>query len=187
MAVVSLPRAFVFRINVDDPHPVPWLRVKLSCAMGDALYPHPQWARLAAMWEAFYPTQGLDAESLRLLHHLQVLMPAFVSVLVQHRPAALRGRTLAQVLDVAERRPARLGALFRLWSRLPERMYRAPPSLVFAVIGQARCDGRLSPEDESLLLGKLLTHWALASTLDTSLACAAAQGRSFTVTEGETS
>jgi hypothetical protein len=34
MAVVSLPRAFVFRIALDDPHPVPWLRVKLSCAMG---------------------------------------------------------------------------------------------------------------------------------------------------------
>ncbi|WP_377155425.1 hypothetical protein ACFJIX_25565 [Roseateles sp. UC29_93] len=187
MAVVSLPRAFVFRINVDDPHPVPWLRVKLSCAMGDALYPHPQWARLAAMWEAFYPTRGLDAESLRLLDRLQALMPAFVSVLVQHRPAALRGRTLAQVLDVAERRPARLSALFRLWTRVPALMYRAPPSLVFAVIGQARCDGRLSPEDESLLLGKLLTHWALASTLDTTQACAAAQGRSFTVTEGEPS
>lgn len=187
MAVVSLPRAFVFRINVDDPHPVPWLRVKLSCAMGDALYPHPQWARLAAMWEAFYPTRGLDAESLRLLDRLQALMPAFVSVLVQHRPAALRGRTLAQVLDVAQRRPARLSALFRLWTRVPALMYRAPPSLVFAVIGQARCDGRLSPEDESLLLGKLLTHWALASTLDTTQACAAAQGRSFTVTEGEPS
>lgn len=186
MAVVSLPRAFVFRINVDDPHPVPWLRVKLSCAMGDALYPHPQWARLAAMWEAFYPTHGLDAESLRLLQRLQALMPAFVSVLVQHRPAALRGRTLAQVLDVAERRPARLALLFGLWTRLPALMYRAPPSLVFAVIGQARSDGRLSPEDESLLLGKLLTHWALASTLDTSQACAAAQGRRFTFTEGET-
>jgi hypothetical protein len=186
MAVVSLPRAFVFRINVDDPHPVPWLRVKLSCAMGDALYPHPQWARLAAMWEAFYPTHGLDAESLRLLQRLQALMPAFVSVLVQHRPAALRGRTLAQVLDVAERRPARLALLFGLWTRLPALMYRAPPSLVFAVIGQARSDGRLSPEDESLLLGKLLTHWALASTLDTSQACAAAPGRRFTFTEGET-
>ena len=185
MAVVSLPRAFVFRINVDDPHPVPWLRVKLSCAMGDALYPHPQWARLAAMWEAFYPTHGLDAGSLHLLRRLQALMPAFVSVLVQHRPAALRGRTLAQALDVAERRPARLVALFRLWSRRPALMYGAPPSLVFAVIGQARCDGRLTPEDESLLLGKLLTHWALTSTLDTSLACAAAQDRRFTVTQGE--
>ena len=56
MGVVSLPRAFVFRLNVDDPHPVPWIRVKLSCAMGKALYPHPQWARLADLWESFYPS-----------------------------------------------------------------------------------------------------------------------------------
>jgi len=30
IGVVSLPRVFVFRLNVDDPHPVPWLRVRLS-------------------------------------------------------------------------------------------------------------------------------------------------------------
>jgi hypothetical protein len=187
MAVVSLPRAFVFRINVDDPHPVPWLRVKLSCAMGEALYPHPQWQHLAAMWEDFYPKQGLDAESLQLLQRLQAIVPAFVSVLVEHRPAALRGKTLAQVLDTAQRRPARLALLFRLWCRLPALMYAAPPSLVFAVIGQARSDGRLSPEDESELLGKLLTHWALTSTLDMSTTCAAAAQASVpNFTQGET-
>jgi hypothetical protein len=57
-------------------------------------------------------------------------------------------------------------------------MYRAAPSLVFAVLGQARAVGQLSPEDESALLAKLLTNWALRSTLDTSFACATATGRS---------
>jgi len=170
---VSLPRAFVFRLNVDDPHPLPWIRVKLSCAMGDALYPHPQWQRLAALWEAFYPPRGLDTKSIRLLARLQAIMPAFITVLVEHRPASLHGKTLKQVLPVSELQPARLTTLYYLWCRMPERMYRAPPTLVFAVIGQARSDGRLSPEDEAVLLGKLLTHWALASTLDMSLACAA--------------
>jgi hypothetical protein len=42
LAVVSLPRAFVFRVSMDDPHPFPWIRVLLSCALGQALYPHPQ-------------------------------------------------------------------------------------------------------------------------------------------------
>src|SRR5262249_43669937 len=37
IGVVSLPRAFVFRINMDDPHPFPWIRVRLSTAMGRAL------------------------------------------------------------------------------------------------------------------------------------------------------
>ena len=174
IAVVSLPRAFVFRLNVDDPHPVPWLRVKLSCAIGAALYPHPQWQRLAAVWEEFYPLRGLDPQTLRLLARLQALIPAFVTVLVEHRPAALRGRTLRQALGVAERQPAQLEALFRQWCRQPQQMYGAAPSLAFAVIGQARSDERLGPHDEAVLLGKLLTHWALVSTLDTSSACAAA-------------
>jgi hypothetical protein len=43
---------------------------------------------------------------------------------------------------------------------------------VFAVIGQARADGLISPEYESDLLAKLLTHWALRATLDISAACA---------------
>jgi hypothetical protein len=44
-------------------------------------------------------------------------------------------------------------------------MYQAAPVLVFAVIGQARADGILSPEHESILLARLLAHWALRNTL----------------------
>jgi hypothetical protein len=62
IGVVSLPRPFVFRVNVDDPHPTPWIRVKLSCAIGNDLYPHPQWQRVAKLWESYYPTAGLDDE-----------------------------------------------------------------------------------------------------------------------------
>lgn len=172
MGVVSLPRAFVFRVNLDDPHPIPWIRVKLSCAVGNALYPHPQWERLARLWESFYPLAGLDTERKRLIGKLETSMPGFVALLVHHRPEALRGRSLREVLDVTQRQPARLTVLFQIWRRAPARMYQASPSLVFAVLGQARADGRLSPEGESTLLTKLLTHWALRSTLDTSAICA---------------
>jgi hypothetical protein len=51
-------------------------------------------------------------------------------------------------------------------------MAQAPPSLVFATLGQARAADRLHPELESRVLGNLLTHWALRSTLDTSANCA---------------
>ena len=49
MSVVSLPRWFVFRPSGDDPHPTPWIRVQLSCAMGAALYPHAQWEALGRL------------------------------------------------------------------------------------------------------------------------------------------
>jgi hypothetical protein len=168
IGVASLPRVFVFRINLDDPHPFPWIRVKLSCAMGRALYPHPQWDRLEAIWESFYPIAGLDEERKRLIAMLQGSMAAFVDVLVNHRPSSLRGRSLAEVVAVEERRPERLSALFQTWQASPQRMRTVPPSLAFAAIGQARAEERISPAVETGLLANLLRDWALRDSIETS-------------------
>lgn len=164
MGVVSLPRPFVFRIQLNDPHPFPWIRVKLSCAMGQALFPHPQWAVLAKLWEGFYPRAGLNDEAQKIIAGLLATMPGFVAVLTDHRPKALRGKSLVEALRVSERQPARLAACFKQWRRSPQRLRTAPPSLAFAVVGQARADGEITPEEESDLFAKLLNHWALIST-----------------------
>jgi hypothetical protein len=173
IGVVSLPRPFVFRLNVDDPHPMPWIRVKLSCAIGDALYPHPQWQKVAELWGSYYPAATLNDELRQLIAQIERAIPEFVSVLVNHRPTSLRGRSLREVMSSEQRSPARLTTLFDVWNKAPAQMYRARPSLAFAVLGQAKADGRLSPEDESDILGKLLTYWAMRSTLDASAYCAA--------------
>jgi hypothetical protein len=174
IGVVSLPRAFVFRLSVNDPHPIPWIRVRLSAAIGEALYPHPQWRQLSATWEAFYPPSDMVQETQDLLAALQASMPEFVALLINHRPKSLQGRSLQEVMETGSRQPARLSALHQLWSSQPSQMYLAPPSLVFAVIGQARADGKISPEDESTLLCKLLVHWALRATVNMSEICATA-------------
>lgn len=179
IAVVSLPRAFVFRVDGEDPHPSPWIRVILSCAMGRALFPHPQWDRIDDLWQRFYPLAGLDAQRTAIFDRLQATMGALVGLIAQHRPRALRGATLAEALTVRDRQPARLAELFRQWELEPVAMYRTAPSLVFAVIGQARMDQRISPEDESQLLGQLLTHWALAGSLQATAHCAIAREPAF--------
>lgn len=171
MGVVSLPRPFVFRMNMDDPHPVPWLRVILSCAMGQAMYPHPQWRRLAQLWESYYPLAGLPASQRLLLDQLRRSMPGLIGLMLNHRPAALRGHSLVEVMQVRQRQPTTLSRLFQLWNRAPAQMYRAAPTLVFAVLGQARANGALVPEEESALLSRLLMHWALRSTIDTAVIC----------------
>ena len=168
IGVVSLPRTFVLRVNLDDPHPIPWIRVKLSCAIGRALYPHPQWNTLANLWESYYPLVGLDEERHRLLLSLEASMPGFVAVLVNHRPRALRGASLLEAMAADERQPVRLVAHYRSWRTAPARMLTVPPALAFAVLGQARADGQMSPEEESRILANLLTYWALHSTLETS-------------------
>ncbi len=108
-----------------------------------------------------------------LLTQLLESMPAFVSVLMQHRPRSLYGRSLLEVMDIGPRQPARLAKLYREWGASPSKMYRAPPTLVFAVIGQARADGGINAEDRSALLSKLLTYWALRATVNTTELCAA--------------
>jgi hypothetical protein len=168
IGVVSLPRAFVFRVDMDDPHPVPWIRVKLSCAMGRALYPHPQWDAWAALWQSFYPTDELDQARRILLANLEGTMPAFVSLLVNHRPKALRGRSLPEVMSVEDRQPSRLAAYYQAWGGFPMLMRNAPPTLAFAVIGQARADGKISAEEESRTLASLLTYWAVRSAMNIS-------------------
>jgi hypothetical protein len=171
IGVVSLPRAFVFRINLGDPHPFPWIRVRLSCAMGRELYPHPQWRRLEELWDSFYPVSDLDPDRRQIIATLLPTIPTFVSLLANHRPQSLRGRSLADVLGVADRQPAQLAALYQSWGKSPQEMRRAAPSLVFAVVGQARADGTISPGEESRLLASMLTYWALRGTLDLSAYC----------------
>ncbi len=173
IGVVSLPRAFVFRINVEDLHPFPWIRVKLNCAMGGALYPHRQWGCLARLWESLYPQTHLDAKRKGLIALLEATIPRFIDLIVNHRPRALRGRSLREVMPLAEREPELLARRFDEWQSAPERMRAAAPSVVFAAFGQARADGRLAPEKESSLLSELLTDWALGNSLRTAAACAA--------------
>ncbi|MEA2694788.1 MAG: hypothetical protein QOJ16_4175 [Acidobacteriota bacterium] len=165
MQVVSLPRAFVFRIQTDDPHPFPWVRVKLSAAVGSHLYPDPQWQLVDQLWESFYPRTGLDPSRLRILSALEATLPELVRLLVEHRPQALGGATLSQVFPIAKRQPERLRSLFAAWHREPAHMRRAAPTLAFAVLGQARQDRKLTPEQESETVAQLLRHWALRRAL----------------------
>ncbi len=168
IGVVSLPRGFVFRIKLDDPHPFPWIRAKLSCAMGHLLYPHPQWERLARLWESFYPKNGLAEGQRRIVADLESSMPKFINLLMHHRPRALRGKSIIEVFPLKARQPARLQAHYEDWRSSPILMNRASPTLVFAVIGQAKADGKISPEAENRILTKLLAHWALRSTRGTT-------------------
>jgi len=172
ISLVSLPRPFVFRVDAQDPHPTPWIRVKLSCAMGKQLYPHQQWDAIASLWNLLYPVDALEKREKATLAALEAGIPEFVQMLVNFRPPSLRGRSLKEVMPLAERHPSRLTGYYQDWKVAPAKMRAAPPSLVFAVIGQARADGRISPEAESKLLADLLSYWAMRSALDSSAICA---------------
>jgi len=172
LGVLSVPAAFVFRVNVDDPHPTPYIRVKLSAAIGHALYPHPLWRELARLWTSLYPIDRLDPKRREIFASLEACIPEFVERLVHHRPPSLRGRSLKEGVATAERRPEHLDALHRAWQSAPSKLLQAPPTLAFAVIGQARVRGLIAPEREGDRLARLLRHWAWRSTVDAGEVCA---------------
>jgi hypothetical protein len=165
MSVVSLPRAFVMRINLDDPHPAPWIRVKLSIAMGRALYPHPQWDELERVWERLYPRTLMSAGQRTSFDMLARTVPSFVSALLDLRPPSLRGRSLGAALALPDRHPRQL---LTLWERVrarPQQYLADTPTLAFAVLGQARYSGLLPANEELKAIAALLQRWALAGYL----------------------
>ena len=161
LSVVSLPSYFVFRIGTDGPHPFPWIRVKISLALGAALFPDPQWAALGEQWRNLYPTAGLSAEKQDLVRRLEAVLPAFADLVLGHRPAALRGQAVADIFPLAERQPDALRACYDAWQARPYLREHGAPSLVFAVVGQAKADGRISTEEEVRVLSRMLERWAL--------------------------
>jgi hypothetical protein len=164
LAVVSLPNVFVFRPSATDPHPMPYLRVLISTRMGEALYPHPQWAAMRETWKRLYPVSGVAAQRRADIERHEATIGTFVDLLLNHRAPALRGRRLGDIFPVNQRRPQQLLALHQAWRGDFGVMARQPPSLVFAVIGQAKAAGLISPEKESALLGDLLSAWAVRSS-----------------------
>jgi hypothetical protein len=165
IGVVSLPRAFVFRIATDDPHPFPWIRVKLSIAFGDLLYPDAQWSQLDRLWVSLYPRRGLAHDQLALIATLESVLPRFAELVALHRPRALNGRPLRVLFPLKARQPWRLRRFFRAATADPRRLFKVEPSFAFAVLGQAKQDGRLEPEAEGALTAKLLDHFALMQAL----------------------
>lgn len=161
MSVVSLPSYFVFRIAVDAPHPFPWIRVKTSIAFGRLLFPDPQWDALDEQWAKLYPRDDLPEPKRVLIRQLEETLPQFVDLVVRHQPPTVPGRSLLSLFPYGDRQPAQLRQLYARWRAKPALFPTAAPSLVFAVVGQAKADGRLSARDESRLLMRLLTQWAL--------------------------
>lgn len=159
--VVSLPSYFVFRMPDGDPHPFPWIRVKISLAFGRALYPDPQWDRLESLWEQMYPTSAIKPAQRDLLRVLNETLPHFAQLVLNHRPTSLHGEAFREVFPIATRQPGQLRRLHRLWQQQPDAIYKARPGLVFATVGQARADSAMSPDEENRLLTQVLRQWAL--------------------------
>lgn len=162
MGVVTLPRYFQFRIDLRDPHPAPYVRVLLSCAFGNRLFPHPQWDRIWDLWRTFYPTKGLRKQQLHVLDEIEREAPIFVNRVLTHSTKEMQGKKLYQLFPLTERQPDQLQQLYRSWKERTLNLYTLPPVLAFAVLGQAKSDLVIDAAEESDILTRLLRYWAFS-------------------------
>lgn len=163
MSVVSLPKYFVFRAIDDDPHPFPWIRVKISLGFGKILYPEDQWHRLETLWETMYPKSNLKPAQLDIINNLEDTIPLFVKLVTEHKPVKLKGRAVREIFPLQQRQPEHLRTYYRQWKNNYKIMANQRPSLVFAVIGQARADNVITTFSENRVLSRMLQHWALVN------------------------
>ncbi len=160
MAVVSLPSYFVFRMNLDDPHPTPWIRVKISIGFGKVMFPDAQWERLDRYWDQFYDLEMVRVDDRKLLRAIEKAIPQFVRLLLKHRSKALKGKQLGAAFDQDLIQPLVLRRQFQKWKIAPKLMKKATPTQVFAVVGQAKVDQKITPARENEILRNMLSYWA---------------------------
>jgi hypothetical protein len=160
MGVVSLPRYFQFRLDMDDPHPAPYIRVQLSCAFGNRLFPDRGWDRLWEMWKKFYPKEGLDKESLEIMDAIEIEINPFIEHVINHSTKEMKGKKLFELFPLAERQPGNLKHLFQLWKAKKINLHVMKPTLVFALLGQAKFNLAIDAHNESKVLMRQLRQWA---------------------------
>lgn len=160
MGVVTLPEYFQFRIDPNDPHPAPYIRVQLSCAFGKKMFPHGQWDDLWLLWKTFYPTAGLKKETVLVLKEIENRIDDFTNLVLQHSTKEMKGKKLIDVFNVKEIHPAKLRQAFQLCKQKKISLNSMRPTFLFAVLGQAKYDLIINAKEENQLITKQLRRWA---------------------------
>lgn len=161
IGVVGLPAPFLFRFDLSDPHPFPWIRVMSSLAFGRVVYPDAQWDRLEALWLAMAPRSAAPRALRPILERLEVSLPRMVSIVLATPILRGGGRTLGSVVSHGDRSPDRLRALAAARGASPTRWIGVRPCIAMAALGQMRRDGRLAPDQETRAIEGLLERWSL--------------------------
>jgi hypothetical protein len=156
MSVLALPNSMVYRPHGNQPHPIPWIRMMLSFEMGEQIYPDPQWQILKQSWLSRYPLK--QSNDRPFYQQLLNTMPVFVEQLLSLKIQASE-KPLIESSGFRAPMPEQL----RRWMSMhsDHSLFNLSPTKALAVIGQARADGVINSEKETLWVHRLLQHWAL--------------------------
>ena len=112
------------------------------------------------MWKKFYPKEGLDENIINILEEIENGIDPFVDLVINHSTKEMQGRKLIQLFSPEERSPDHLRQLYQLWKTKKINLGSMKPTMVLAVLGQAKYDLVIDAADESKILTKQLRQWA---------------------------
>ena len=84
----------------------------------------------------------------------------FVQMVLRHRTTEMKGKTLLELFPVQERMPARLQKIAEAARVNRTEFNNLSPTLLFAVLGQAKFDLKIDAITESKVLSQQLRRWA---------------------------
>jgi hypothetical protein len=153
MHVVSYPHEDVWKLDLDDPHPTPWLRALLSAQLGHAIWPNPWFARLAREWTHTFPLATAAGASKRTVSELQLELPQLARRLVAQPIPRWRGLTMRQFVADRQR------GFWRVDANSSTPLRAMAPTLAVATLGQRWLGGREGSAVPHDIMRSLLRTW----------------------------
>lgn len=94
------------------------------------------------------------------MNDIETEVNSFADLVLNHSTKEMKGKKLIELFPVMERRPENLKQLYQSWKAKRTNLYTMPPTLVFALMGQAKFDLVINAAEESNVLTQLLRQWA---------------------------
>ena len=158
--LLSLPARIVMKIDVRDPHPPPFLRVLLGFAWCRRAWGAGAWDTWEAEWLRTFGDGGTEMAAAR------AAIPAVTAMLFTTRFAALDGRTLPDLFDLANLGPDDLLGRMRGLSQDLHEFLLLRPCVQLCVFRLTHEGGRATQEtiDHSMnSLAQLDSRWRAAT------------------------
>jgi hypothetical protein len=115
--ILSLPPDHVLRITFGDPHPPPFVRVRLAFECARQVWGQGEYDRWEREFVALYPLEGTTRETAAVLHEAVTSVPAVARALLNTRFRVLGNRPIAALFDLPALAPDRLKPIVERVSR----------------------------------------------------------------------
>lgn len=164
--ILALPPAYVFRASPWDPHPMPYLRARLSFEWCRQVWGHGIWDEWDRAWQQLYPLVDAEGPSRSLARTASACLPVVSDVLLTHRFTALNGRRIPDLFNLSLLAPTRIGQIAATAGTGRLDLRPLSPSAQLAVFRTIRDRGNVSEDT----IDRMMTGWleALASTRRTA-------------------